>query len=353
MDDLRRTGWIGGHDRRQPDGGNAVSRTHVARDAAFLLAAAVLATPLDARLAAGPVELTLTDAFMLLACLRQTLHLLAAHSRRDVRSIAQVVPFLAAAVLAASAGRNHMGAAKNLAQLLVYAGAGSWLAWGAASDPTQRRRLAGAVVGASAFALAGLALLATPWGAIVAPYLGHRHNLAGSAMLLAGAACAAEARYGWRTRAGLVAMALTALLVIVLPGPQPNPTAERVPQRYLEAHAAIGAATEHPLLGVGLADYQERIGEFYGGMPKDNTMAPGSQIGWGVLPASMGLLGLGAFLFWMGAIGKRLRVRSNMAAAAALLAVLAGGALTTFLVARMLLPLALIHGFAMAETRND
>jgi len=72
-----------------------------------------------------------------------------------------------------------------------------------------------------------------------------------------------------------------------------------VQQRWLEAYAAVTVLGQSPLLGLGPGKYQSHIGEYYRTLPKDNTLTPGSQLGYAVVTATTGLLGLAAFLFWL------------------------------------------------------
>jgi hypothetical protein len=82
-------------------------------------------------------------------------------------------------------------------------------------------------------------------------------------------------------------------------------TKEPVAQRFLEAYASINVVGQYPLFGVGPGNYQERIGEFYFGLPKDNSIVLGTRVGYGVLLASTGLIGVSAFLYWIGSLATR------------------------------------------------
>jgi hypothetical protein len=113
-----------------------------------------------------------------------------------------------------------------------------------------------------------------------------------------------------------------------------------------EAYAALSVLADRPLLGVGLGNYQARIGEYYQGMPKDNSMTPGTGVGYGILAASVGMVGLAAYLEWLrrlwhAAAGTRLKIP---------LLVLAGaGFVTPIFVGPVLLPMALIGGLVISR----
>lgn len=68
-------------------------------------------------------------------------------------------------------------------------------------------------------------------------------------------------------------------------------------QRFLEWQAALNILTDKPFLGVGIGNYQREIGYYYRFLPKLNTMEPDSQNGYLIIAFTMGLAGLGAFLW--------------------------------------------------------
>ena len=121
---------------------------------------------------------------------------------------------------------------------------------------------------------------------------------------------------------------------------------EPVPQRFLEAYAALSVLSSHPLTGLGLGSYQVHIGAYFQGMPKENSIAPGTQIGYCILIASTGVCGLAAFLYWLWQLLLRAWQCSSrpfaMLAAPAFLVFV--GVLTPILVSQILTPLALVHG---------
>jgi O-antigen ligase len=67
--------------------------------------------------------------------------------------------------------------------------------------------------------------------------------------------------------------------------------------RYTEWQAATVMIEEHPLLGVGIGNYQDNIGGYFGVLPRPTgTVEPDSENLYLVLAASMGLPGLACFL---------------------------------------------------------
>ena len=72
-------------------------------------------------------------------------------------------------------------------------------------------------------------------------------------------------------------------------------------QRYPEWQAAFKMAQDHPWLGVGVNNYQENVGQYYGVLPSAATKTePDSQNLYLVLASSVGLPGLLAFLGVLG-----------------------------------------------------
>lgn len=162
------------------------------------------------------------------------------------------------------------------------------LATGVALYETSRWRrvwLAGTVAAALLVVLSGAALLA------LLLTLALLLLLRGEGVFLAGAA------------------ALIALLVFVLPHlPRHNDAAldeslrifndqNEVALRYTEWQAATVMIQEHPLLGVGIGNYQDNIGGYFGVLPRPTgTVEPDSENQYLVIAASTGLPGLACFL---------------------------------------------------------
>jgi len=70
-------------------------------------------------------------------------------------------------------------------------------------------------------------------------------------------------------------------------------------QRYVEWQAAVNAITVHPILGVGVGNYQQNINQYYGEIakPAENYMEADAMNGLLILGMTMGLPGLVAFLW--------------------------------------------------------
>jgi O-antigen ligase len=148
--------------------------------------------------------------------------------------------------------------------------------------------------------------------------------------------------------AGLCAVILTTHLCFTgrAATSQQNTEGAVFPQRRLEAYAALCVVADRPLFGVGLGAYQEHIGLYYQGMPKENTIVPGTQIGYAVLLASGGLLCLASFLYWTVAIWKMAKQSPGQTMIRLFLLVLWSiGFLTPLFVGQILLALVVMHAY--------
>lgn len=87
--------------------------------------------------------------------------------------------------------------------------------------------------------------------------------------------------------------------MVTPPGQEPPPL---VKKRWLEWQPALSMLSDNILLGVGTGDYQEHIGGYYGFLPNAKKTEPDTNNLYLVLGASMGLVGLVAFMAWMGQI---------------------------------------------------
>jgi len=105
------------------------------------------------------------------------------------------------------------------------------------------------------------------------------------------------------------AAALIVLFVLILPHlPRHNDVVldesvrlyddkNQVALRYTEWQAATVLIQEHPLLGVGIGNYQDHIGGYFGVLPRPTgTVEPDSENLYLVIASSMGLPGLACFL---------------------------------------------------------
>jgi O-antigen ligase len=124
-----------------------------------------------------------------------------------------------------------------------------------------------------------------------------------------------------------------------------------ISQKYIEGYAAMCVLSEYPLFGVGIGNYQARIGEFYQGMPKDNTLLLGTRIGFGVILASIGLLGLTAFCYWL--VRLMLEARGLKTHARVLpgffVVVFVWAFFTPVFVGQVMMPIVFAHGWIMGS----
>ena len=160
---------------------------------------------------------------------------------------------------------------------------------------------------------------------------------------------------GMSVFAGLCAVILTAHLCFAgrAATPKQNTEGASIPQRYLEAYAALCVVADRPLFGVGLGAYQEHIGRYYQGMPKENTIVPGTQIGYAVLLASGGILCLASFLYWTVAIWRKAKhSREQTMIRLFLLVLWSAGFLTPLFVGHFLLPLVVAHAYTFSAGGN-
>ncbi|MGI6459766.1 MAG: hypothetical protein ACOX5J_06665 [Candidatus Hydrogenedentales bacterium] len=122
-------------------------------------------------------------------------------------------------------------------------------------------------------------------------------------------------------------------------------------QKYIEGYAAMSVLSEYPLFGVGIGNYQARIGEFYQGMPKDNTLLLGTRIGFGVILASIGLLGLTAFSYWLVRLMQETRGLNTQARVLPgfFVVVLVWAFFTPVFVGQVMMPIVFAHGWIMGS----
>jgi len=127
-----------------------------------------------------------------------------------------------------------------------------------------------------------------------------------------------------------------------------------VSQKYIEGYAAMCVLSEYPLFGAGIGNYQARIGEFYQGMPKDNTLLLGTRIGLGVILASIGLLGLTAFCYWLLRLmleGRGLKTHARVLPGFFVVAFV-WAFFTPVFVGQVMMPLVFVHGWIMGPGRE-
>jgi hypothetical protein len=267
--------------------------------------------------------------------------------RASWRVMCPVLPLMCVAAISALSGGNVLGGAREVAQLGLYALCGVWICARVVGQPGGAARLGAA---------AGLGFIVAV-GAVVL-HIGRVWESSPAVAFMPaifGGVCLALMP-GVQRKSGLVLLAASAVLAILSlnsagkgGGPAPVPQLRSaVGQRWLEAYAGVSVVSRFPLLGLGPGNYQAHIGEYYGALPKDNTMAADSQVGYAVVVASMGLLGLAGLVYWLARVGVW-AVESRPPAYAvggALMVVVAAGMFTPLFVSPILAPLALVHGAA-------
>lgn len=89
-------------------------------------------------------------------------------------------------------------------------------------------------------------------------------------------------------------------------------------------------------------------------MPKENSMADGTQIGYGVLLASLGIFGVAGYFYWLSQLSRRALTAGTAKNLFLLflLTLLVCGLFTPLFVGQILLPAALWHGLIWQEGRD-
>jgi hypothetical protein len=304
---------------------------------AFLI---ILSLPWTQKLQLPVAQVAPQDIAVALVCLAFLPQIVQALRRySDAASLKYPLLFVAVAGLSAAATAVTREAAIDMTQLVLYCLFAAWIFTRLQRRPAWRAALPPALIGALLLsaALAGWAI-AVPDA--TASFPAAVYTLAGAAFLYA--ASLSKARRSTRAAiAGVCATASVVAALLVLAQPVRDSQEEQIPQRYREAYAALSVTAEHPLFGLGIGKYQQDIGAFYQGMPKENALRPGTRVGHTVLLASTGLLGLGAYLAWLAYLWMR---ATDPCLKGAVLVVLLGGFLTSMLTSPALLLTALTHG---------
>ncbi len=201
----------------------------------------------------------------------------------------------------------------------------------------------GARIGLGALAAAGLCI-----------------NLSGYSMLAIIPALLVVAGLRHRVAFLVMALVLTLVTVLVLPrlprqndytlfdsvafyDPEGQPS-----RRYPEWQAAATMTLEHPWLGVGLGQYQQHVGQYFGVVPNaTGAQEPDIQNLYLVLSSSIGMLGLFCFLgMLLQGIQRALRAYAHCAPPMRGLALGVTGALIAYLPAALGSPL-LVRGIGL------
>ena len=308
--------------------------------------AAIITSPIGLKIPLGPAALSPCDVLMV-ACAGLFLPSFLLALPGSWRPLRPTLPLLVAAVVSALAAGNWLSSARELAQLALYALCAAWAASRVVVLPGGARIIRaaaglGAVVGIAAAALH------------VAGFRDATPAIAFAPWILAGVCLTLTPGAPKRRVFTLLSVSLVAALIFFnssekAGGPAPVPQLRsEIGQRWLEAYAAMTVTSRFPLLGLGPGNYQQHIGEYYGALPKANTMAADSQVGYGVVAASLGLLGLAGLFYWFATLARWMAESRPpaFALAAPLLIALAAGVFTPLFVSPMLAALALLHGVA-------
>lgn len=333
----------------------------------FCLAVAISTAPAAGKLPLGLGAITACDAlvglaavFLAPAALRQGVF------RRIPDCLIWPLPFVAWAAVSAASAENGLLALKEFSQLAAYCLAGAWMFTRATTDRAWLRWVRFALRGAIIVGILGCFLRVLVPVSVFAALYGTRRGLA-CCLFLMTTACIADLvsfqEKNGRVCRGVAYWTILLLGVVVLYWPlgpgAPAPSASSapttaIPQRYLEGYAALSVLAEQPVTGVGLGNYQRHIGKYYQGMPKANTIAPGTQMGYAVLLASTGIPGLGAYIYWLAQMwcGNKGNRRLGPYRRLPLAGLILCGILTPINVGYILIMLVLLHGLAQAGTNE-
>ena len=321
---------------------------------------AVAAAPLGIKIPLPAAGFTLSEILLLFATL-----LLAPTAIRELRSgdiwppVFPSIPFVLCGLLSTLNAPDPIGAVKELGQIGLYCTAGVWVFAFLLRSRTTIRALSIALrcaLGAAlTVAIAFLSVESHAFGKL----MGTPNGFSCCVMLL-GFLLLASRRVSQSDRFKILDKSLVVLTVFCcsmvvihasreqMPAPSEGAPPAVIAHRHLEGNAAVSVLSEYPLFGLGIGNYQLRIGEFYQGMPKENTLVQGAQIGYGVIVASVGLLGLASFLYWILSVwALTTKAQSPIRALQmTLLLLLVWAFFTPVLIGQVLLPLIVAHGVA-------
>ena len=331
------------------------------RVAGLLLFCAVAVAPFACKVPVGPAKLALSDCCVAVGgCLLACQRVRGPAARRRYASLSAVGPFLVAALLSAIAAPNPTKATVECVKLVLYFGIGVLAASELMSRDSAIDHVRRAVRCAVLLTALGCASRGYLSAAAFTHMWGTPRSLAWGGLLflpiLAGLQKTSSEHWTGLDRAVvLLGILCVPLMLFPSPGGGPVPAAEGakepIPQQMREGYAALSVMARAPLFGLGPGNYQEHIGEYYQGMPKENAMANGSQIGYGVMLASMGVMGLAGYLYWLRALFANARaIRENRMAWLGVVAILAvSGVFTPLLVSQLLMPMVLAHAWLARE----
>ncbi len=323
-----------------------------------LFLAAIAVTPAAGRF--GELPLPLSDLFLMLSiCLFLPQFFGKHHLRHIIPLLGPVLPWLLCVAFALLGASSIRLAIPEFAQVVLYCAAALCISGWIARYPIARIHLRAALRVGLVLAFMGVPAWTFAPSGLFQDVFGTRYGLMASLLCLCGVHLVVEPG---EPRVRLVATATIALLAatwLAWSGSAEATTranAFSIPQRYVETYAALSVLSDHPLWGLGPGNYQSQIGPYYQGLPKENTMEPGSQIGLAVLLASFGLAGVFAVTYWFTSLW-HLAVNGDTLCArirCALILFLLASCLTPIVTAIVLLPFAVLHGFVLSFARpND
>ncbi len=269
------------------------------------------------RLRSPPVMVLL---FLLVAALSATR---AIHPLKSVKDIVQMVEYVVVVFMLFANAPDEKQLPRLLdtfmivASLVIFVGLVQYFSPGIADFKVRatfgNRNVFGGYLSLAVPLMAGVALYESDWrrkvwllATVLAALL---VNLSGAAMLAVALTLALLFLLRGKGYFVAGAAALIVIQVLVLPHlPRNNDVAlsesvrlyndkNEVALRYTEWQAAAVMTAEHPLLGVGIGNYQDNIGGYFGVLPRPTgTVEPDSENLYLVIASSMGLPGLACFL---------------------------------------------------------
>lgn len=321
----------------------------IERVAMMLAVLAIALSPIGGKIA--PLPLSLSE----LALLGATVLLFPA-AMEDLKSgsifktHAYVIPFLMVMFISAIGATDYKEAIKEIIQLLLYCGAGIWVFIKLTKHKDWIQDIRLACTTALVLGVIGTLFIALLYPEQFAMRFGFSTPVILCTIALGTIGYSISKDSSALSRTPLFLMILILAVSWIYSVSQTTPLAnEGTPERYNEAYAALSVLNDYPIFGVGPGNYQLRIGEYYQGMPKYNTIEPGTRIGYTVISVTLGVAGLASFLYWC--LGMWRMAQKPLRLPLALL--MCFGFLTPLLVSQLLMPLCLLHSLIITTKENE